>query len=132
MKKVLSTLAIMLFGFTAVANNYSTPLASHIKAGEEDKHQLVIEIGSQDKNQKFEFGFITWEALQNFDLNALSDRIVIFGDSDELCEVSITVKVRVGIDSNFVEASATMSGIPCNGVIKAIKGLKAQLLAGIQ
>lgn len=62
-----------------------------------------------------------WTGLEVFSTEDPSD-----------CTVSITVKVRVGWDSNFVEASASVSGIPCNEVVAAIKRLRQQLMAGIK
>ncbi|MDG1572179.1 hypothetical protein OZ410_07610 [Robiginitalea sp. M366] len=74
----------------------------------------------------------TAEALDAVDFSAMETWAFSRADGPEDCTISITVKVRFGFDSNFVEASGTVSGIPCDGVVEAIKALKAQLMAGIK
>ena len=51
---------------------------------------------------------------------------------ETFCTISITVTVRIGFDSNFVEASGSVEGIPCDDVVNAIRRLRDQLMAGIQ
>ena len=51
---------------------------------------------------------------------------------EAFCTISITVTVRIGFDSNFVEASGSVEGIPCDDVVNAIRRLRDQLMAGIQ
>ncbi len=134
MRKLLFTLSIMFVLLSSMAN---TPLTSMAKMPEnllleESQNQLVIEIQSNTGDQRLEYLFNTAEELLNFDLDTLFESIAVAKSLDDLCTVSITVTVRLGIDSNFVEASATASGIACGEVVKAIKALRAQILAGIK
>lgn len=127
-------MSILFVGLTSMAN---APLPSMTNMPEyllveEYQNQLLIEIQSDTGDQRFEYLFNTAEELLNFDLDVLYESIAFANSSEDVCTVSITVTVRVGIDSNFVEASATASGIPCGGVVKAIKALRAQILAGIK
>ena len=78
------------------------------------------------------YQFTSRNELQNVDLSGWENTRLFAKDNAEDCTLSITVKVRVGWDSNFVEASATVSGIPCDDVVSAIKRLRAQLMAGVQ
>jgi hypothetical protein len=134
MKKVVFTLLIALAGLTMTAN---TGIGSSIDLAqngcEEDQVALLaIEIRSETSTQNFEFNFTSEAELLNFNEDAISEMIDIIDANDAFCQVSITVKVRLGVDSNFVEASATVSGIPCGEIVKAIKKLRAQLMEGIR
>jgi hypothetical protein len=86
--------------------------------------------GKMTREQFYEFS--NRDALQKADLSAWANVKLFTKEPAEDCTLSITVKVRVGWDSNFVEASATVSGIPCDDVVNAIKRLRAQLMAGIE
>ncbi len=134
MKKVVFTLLIAMVGFSMTAN---TGLKSSIDLAqngsmEDQVAQLAIEIRSDTATQYFEFNFTSETELLNFNEDSIADMINIVDANEAFCEVSITVKVRLGIDSNFVEASATVSGIPCGEIVKAIKKLRAQLMEGIK
>jgi hypothetical protein len=134
MKKVVFTLLIAMVGFTMTANTEMGSNIDHVQNGsmEDQVAQLAIEIRSETATQNFEFNFTSESELINFNEDTLADLINIVDANEALCEVSITVKVRLGIDSNFVEASATVSGIPCGEIVKAIKKLRAQLMEGIK
>ncbi len=96
---------------------------------EDYANYLQIEIETESSVITIEHGFKTSEELfahNTFDL--LSSISLV----DEFCTVSITVKVRVGVDSNFIEVSATVSDIPCADVAAVAKRTIAQLKAGIQ
>lgn len=134
MKKVVFTLLIAIVGFTMTANTGTGCSIDHAQNGsmEDQVAQLAIEIRSETATQNFEFNFTSETELLNFNEDSIADMINIVDAKDAFCEVSITVKVRLGIDSNFVEASATVSGIPCGEIVNAIKKLRAQLMEGIK
>ncbi len=134
MKKVMFALIIVMAGFTLSANT-GWPSVNDIEQNiklKEQPAQLAIEIQSDKAKQNLEFNFASEMELYDFDTGSIMDLITIIDPNDEFCEVSITVKVRLGVDSNFVEASATVSGIPCGEIVQAIKKLKNQLMAGIR
>ncbi len=134
MKKVVFTLLIAMVGYTMTANTDMGSNIDHVQnvSMENQVAQLAIEIRSETATQNFEFNFTSETELINFNEDTLADMINIVDANEALCEVSITVKVRLGIDSNFVEASATVGGIPCGEIVKAIKKLRAQLMEGIK
>ena len=90
---------------------------------------LQIEIESESNMITIEHGFKTSEELLEYNAADILSSISL---DDEFCTVSITVRIRVGVDSNFVEVSATVSDIPCSDVAAVAKRTIAQLKAGIK
>lgn len=125
MKNIHRTLLVLLafsYSFWGYANIEMPEL------GESD-YLLQIEIRSESGVFNVEQGFETSEELFDFDV---SDMLTSIKIADEFCTVSITVKVRVGVDSNFVEVSATVSDIPCEDVAAVARRTIQQLKAGIK
>lgn len=87
----------------------------------DQSRQMNQFIASQTILGILEADLAPWTSLQGFAAR-----------SGEACTISITVTVRIGFDSNFVEASGSVDGIPCDDVVNAIRRLRDQLLAGIQ
>lgn len=95
----------------------------------EIENVLQIEIKSESAVYNIEHGFDTSVELFELDVFDLLASIKI---TDEFCTVSITVRVRVGVDSNFIEVSATVSDIPCEDVAETARQTIEQLKAGIK
>ena len=134
MKKIVFTCIIMLMGLSSYGHTSNLSEFSIFENRLLEAHQniLSIELEVNGDVRTYEFGFKTQTELKNFEIESVFDEFKINALDDAFCEVSITVKVRVGIDSNFFEASASVSGIACDDVVGAIKRLKQQLVAGLQ
>ncbi|NND15908.1 MAG: hypothetical protein HKN89_06245 [Eudoraea sp.] len=125
MKKYNRIILVILafsFSFIGIANNQIPELG-------ENENSLQIEIKSESSLITVQRGFETSEELYAFDV---SEWLASIDIKDEFCTVSITVKVRVGVDSNFVEVSATVSDIPCADVAAVARRTIQQLKAGIK
>ena len=126
MKSVTTFLIMLFLSFPAWAetNTISFP--------EDTQYELWVD-GSRDGITQTQYVHAaSAEALVAADHASWTDWAFQGQPATSDCSVSITVKVRVGFDSNFVEASATVSGIPCDEVVEAIRNLKEQLLSGIK
>ncbi len=100
------------------------PYQMHIsaRAGEPERsRQMEQYVESENIQGILEADLSPWTSLEGFEPL-----------SRDACTLSITVTVRIGFDSNFVEASGTVEGIPCDDVVNAIRRLRDQLVAGIQ
>ena len=124
------------------ANEMTTPGPEGIRAGVQEaadasrpeRYQLQITAtdatGTRSLQQYLESE--TLSGIMEADLSNWTGLEAFSPGDPSDCTVSITVTVRVGWDSNFVEASASVSGIPCDQVVAAIKRLREQLMAGIE
>ena len=131
MKYLLICLLAVITGFGSVQaaeNRNSIDVNDRISA---EEIQLTVQYSAAAAQRIHSFAFSEMEALRNFDVPPLEDFswLAAAGQSD--CEVSITVTVRVGLDSNFVEVSATLSGVKCDQVMEAVRKLKSDLTNGL-
>lgn len=104
MKKATLFFALLLTSFTSMAN-VSGELAPTVRSEINFNSEVIIYKGH---------------------LPSLYNLGVKFG-IDNSCTVSITVTVRVGINSSYAEASVTVSGIPCDAIASEIRRLKGVL-----
>ena len=99
-----------------------------------DRYQMQISVTDAtqrlEKKQYLESETLT--GILEADLSTWSEMESFRSTNEGACSISITVTVRIGVDSNFVEASGTVEGIPCEGVVEAIRRLRNQLMAGIK
>jgi len=124
--KIYNKIVLVVMALSFTLSGYAS---KELPDFEDYANYLQIEIETESSVITIEHGFRTSEELfahNTFDL--LSSISLV----DEFCTVSITVKVRVGVDSNFIEVSATVSDIPCADVAAVAKRTIAQLKAGIQ
>ncbi len=132
MKKILFVLVL----FAAYTMNAYTPKISEpVTSGllwEDGSHRMVVHIISDQVRQDLEFLFSSEQELLAFDLNQIQDAQINPELKEEDCKVSVTVKVSVGIGSNYVQASATVSGISCSSVASTIQRLRQQLMDAIK
>ncbi|SFR53315.1 hypothetical protein SAMN04490243_2695 [Robiginitalea myxolifaciens] len=70
--------------------------------------------------------------FENVSMNFWSEQLVEMEAADADCTVTIQLKVRIGFGSNFVEASASVDGVPCDEVVEALVRLKEQLNAALK
>lgn len=94
--------------------------------------QLIIAIEEEGMMQQVTLHFNSETDLQDFNSFDFADTLFNRDLTSSLCTVSITVTVRVGVGSNFVEASGSASGIPCSQVSGAIKRLRQELYDAIK
>lgn len=100
--------------------------------GEEVRYELWVSGTREGQTQTQYVNAVTPEGISAADHSPLERWLLSSFENNEDCTVSITVKVRVGWDSNFVEATGTVSGIPCSEIVEAIRNLRDQLMAGIK
>ena len=125
MKNIQRTLLVLMafsYSFLGYANKEVPEL------GEID-NILRIEIESESGAINIERRFDTSNALFDFNVADILTSITV---EDDFCTVSITVRVRVGVDSNFIEVSATVSDIPCDDVATVARRTIEQLKEGIK
>ncbi|MBC2839702.1 hypothetical protein [Robiginitalea sp. SC105] len=97
-----------------------------------EKIRLHVLLRNEVVQQTFQTGYVTEKVFENLELpfasGELKERFMEAG----LCKVSITVTVRVGIDSSYAEASMTVSDVDCDQVAATIRRMKNQLLSALK
>ncbi len=132
MKNILIIL-VLFTGFSM--NAYTPPLwepENSCLSREADSHCMVITIVSESVRQDLEFRFASEEELLKFDLTEVQNALIAPDLAAEDCKVSVTVKVSVGIGANYVQASATISGVSCSAVVSTIQRLRQDLMDAIK
>ncbi len=132
MKYLICCLLAALTGFGSM-NAAENPIAFDVELNPSASEavQLTVRYSGVAAERTHSFAFSELDALRNFEVPALKDFDWLGTEGQSDCEVSITVKVRVGLDSNFVEVSATLSGVKCDEVMEAVRKLKADLTKGL-
>lgn len=100
--------------------------------GETEKAQLEVIFGNDRMQQTFRTDFIPVDAFESLEFPLGVEKLKEQFAEGDLCKVSITVTVRVGIDSSYAEASMTVSDVSCDLVAATIKRMKNQLLAALK
>jgi hypothetical protein len=132
MKKILFRISILLIGLVSMAHStVPSGMPSEKDILMDQPYYLTIELEHENMVQHLNYVFNSKESMMSFDLNFLEETIKL-NDQDEACTLSVTVKVRIGLDSNFVEASVTASGIACGDLVRVTKELREQLLMAIK
>lgn len=121
MKKAIFLLVLTLSTLSTFAKNLEPINVLRIQLNINDEPETLLE-----------FTFETSEELFEFEIEDQINQIIGSENLDEICTASITVTVRVGVDSTFAEASITVEGVSCNAIASEIKRLKAQLKAALK
>lgn len=127
MKHLTTLLLILCISLPAWAVENTVPAPV-----EEVRYELWVSGTREGQTQTQYVNAATPEGISAADHSSLEAWLLSTFENNEDCTVSITVKVRVGWDSNFVEATGTVSGIPCSEIVEAIRNLREQLMAGIK
>lgn len=122
--------AVTGFGSLNAAENPILP-EPDLRSSASEMVQLTVRYTGLSAERIHSFAFSELDALRQFEVPPLEDFDWLGSQSQSDCEVSITVKVRVGLDSNFVEVSATLSGVKCDEVMEAVRKLKSDLTKGL-
>lgn len=133
MKKLLTLMMIGLFGICGPQIHATTggPVPSEVP-GESEKAQMEVIFGNDRMQQTFRTDFIPVEAFESLEFPLGIEQLNEQFAEGDLCRVSITVTVRVGIDSSYAEASMTVSDVSCDLVAATIKRMKNQLLSALK
>ena len=124
--KIYNKVALVIMALSLALSGYaSNDMPDH----EDFANILQISIESDSNMITIEQGFKTSEELLAYNAADILSTIRL---DDDFCTVSITVRIRVGVDSNFIEVSATVNDIPCSDVATVAKRTIAQLKAGIK
>ncbi|EAR14703.1 MULTISPECIES: hypothetical protein [Robiginitalea] len=133
MKKLFTLTMICLFGFCGPLAYPSAADPAPVKfPGEVEKAQLQVVFGNDRMQQTFRTDFLPVDAFESLEFPLGIEKLREQFTEGELCKVSITVTVRVGIDSSYAEASMTVSDVSCDLVAATIKRMKSQLLAALK
>ncbi len=124
--KIYNKVALVIMALSLALSGYAS---NDMSDYEDFANILQIAIESDSNMITIEQGFKTSEELLAYNAADILSTIRL---DDDFCTVSITVRIRVGVDSNFIEVSATVNDIPCSDVATVAKRTIAQLKAGIK
>ncbi len=123
---------LLLFSSGLAAHAHTLPEYTTPANPDTNQYQLFITIEQEGLWQQVQLDFETEDELMDFDSFAFAEDLFITDAGNSICTVSVTVKVRIGVGSNFVEVSATVSGIACSEVVSTVKRLRQELRDAIK
>lgn len=133
MKKLLTLTMICLFGICGPLAYPSAVDPAPVKFPEEaEKVQLQVVFGNDRIQQTFRTDFLPEDAFDSLEFPIGVEELREQFAEGDVCKVSITVTVRVGIDSSYAEASMTINDVSCDLVAATIKRMKNQLRAALK
>ncbi len=133
MKRVLIALLFVLAGGIALAHTDPDRCFAEVESRTNpEKIQLKVHLGNEHMQQTFQSGFLTEQAFLALELPFGPGGLTEDFSNRDLCKVSITVTVRVGIDSSYAEASMTVSDVDCDQVAETVSSMKRQLLSALK
>ncbi len=96
--------------------------------------QYIFYAEAYNENVHLKHQYQTENALdfESVAMDFWSELLAEMRAADTDCTVTIQLKVRIGFGSNFVEASASVDGVPCDEVVEALVRLKEQLNAALK
>ncbi len=128
-------LILLLFSIGLISSSYALPgnlSPTMAVSPDTGRFQLVIAFEIEDSLQQVEFNFKSAADLQGFDNFDFAEAMINTGIFTSVCTIDITVTVRIGLDSNFIQASASARGISCSKVGGVIRHLRQQLMDAIK
>lgn len=102
------------------------------KSIEQTQYIFYAEAFNDEVNLKHSYQTASEEDFNSAKMDFWAEQLAEMNASVEDCTVTISLKVRIGFGSNFVEASASVDGVPCDEVVEALVRLKEQLNAALK
>lgn len=125
---------VVVFGCTTAFGSGPEPAGDMVRAHTETDQacELTVTASNSRARQTYRYEFESLSAMGQASWPVKSGELMELFASEGECKVSITVTVRVGIDSSYAEASLSVSDVPCDQVSATVSGLRRQLIAALK
>ena len=123
-----------VFGYSAEFTSVSDPEESGRvnPATEQTQYIFYAEAVNENSILKHRYQTANAEDFAKVKMDFWAEQLAEIMASGDYCTVTIALKVRIGFGSNFVEASASVEGVPCDQVVETLVRLKEQLNAALK
>ena len=120
MKRIVALVVLVLSGFSTFAFENSD-------SNDKNINLIQIEIKQGQTEKVVYFAFSDSEEMKNFEIDSYLNKLMPNQLGEDFCTAEMTVTVRIGFNSSWVEFKVTIKDVPCDEVVARAKAIAAEL-----